>query len=61
VKTKLKLEEMKPGQILAVIIDDGEPIRNVPRSAKDEGHKVLEINKLDTDAYRVFIERSPLD
>ncbi len=61
VKTKLKLEEMKPGQILAVIIDDGEPIRNVPRSAKDEGHKVLEIYKLDTGAYRVLIERNPLD
>ncbi len=57
VKTKLKLEEMTPGQILAVVIDDGEPIRNVPRSVRDEGHKVLQIQKLDT-AYRVFIERS---
>lgn len=57
VKTKLKLEEMKPGQILSVIIDDGEPIRNVPRSATDEGHKVLQIEKMDT-AYRVLIERS---
>jgi TusA-related sulfurtransferase len=60
VKTKLKLEEMKPGQVLAVIIDDGEPIRNVPRSAKDEGHKVLHIQKFDT-AYRVIIERNPRD
>jgi tRNA 2-thiouridine synthesizing protein A len=60
VKTKLKLEEMKPGQILAVIIDDGEPIRNVPRSARDEGHKVLQINKLD-HAFRVIIEKSPED
>jgi len=58
VKTKLKLEEMKPGQILAVIIDDGEPIRNVPRSAKDEGHKVLQIQKFN-NAYRVIIEHSP--
>ena len=58
VKTKLKLEEMKPGQILAVIIDDGEPIRNVPRSANDEGHKILQIQKLD-NAYRVIIEHGP--
>ena len=57
VKTKLKLEEMKPGQILSVIIDDGEPIRNVPRSATDEGHKVLQIERMGT-AYRVLIERS---
>jgi TusA-related sulfurtransferase len=58
VKTKLKLEEMKPGQILAVIIDDGEPIRNVPRSAHDEGHKILQIQKLD-HAYRVLIQHGP--
>lgn len=58
VKTKLKLEEMKPGQVLAVIVDDGEPIRNVPRSARDEGHNVLEIQKVDS-AYRVFVERGP--
>ncbi len=58
VKTKLKLEEMKPGQVLAVIIDDGEPIRNVPRSARDEGHRVLEIQKYDA-AFRVYMERGP--
>lgn len=56
VKTKLKLEKMRPGQILAVAIDDGEPIRNVPRSARDDGHKVLEIQKFET-YYRVVVAR----
>ena len=60
VKTKLKLEEMKPGQVLAVIVDDGEPIRNVPRSARDEGHKVLQIQKIN-NVFLVVIERSPDD
>jgi len=36
VKTKLKLEEMQSGQILEVILDDGEPVRNVPGSVKEE-------------------------
>ena len=31
VKTKLKLDTMSAGEILAVILDDGEPIRNVNR------------------------------
>jgi tRNA 2-thiouridine synthesizing protein A len=56
VKTKLKLEEMKPGQILAVLIDDGEPIRNVPRSARDEGHNVLQIQKMES-SFRVLVEK----
>ncbi|MCD5401907.1 sulfurtransferase TusA family protein [candidate division NPL-UPA2 bacterium] len=38
VKTKLKLEEMDSGKILEITIDDGEPIRNVPRAVKEEGH-----------------------
>jgi TusA-related sulfurtransferase len=43
VKTKLKLEEMVTGQVLRVTIDEGEPVRNVPRSVTDEGHQVLKI------------------
>ncbi|MFQ3675031.1 MAG: sulfurtransferase TusA family protein, partial [Endomicrobiia bacterium] len=39
VKTKLKLEEMQKDEILEVLLDDGEPIINVPRSVKEEGHK----------------------
>ncbi|MCA9433855.1 MAG: sulfurtransferase TusA family protein, partial [Candidatus Omnitrophica bacterium] len=30
VKTKLQLELMQSGQVLEVIIDRGEPVRNVP-------------------------------
>lgn len=47
VKTKLKLEEMKSGQILEITVDDGEPIRNVPRAVKEEGHQILKVEKLD--------------
>lgn len=41
VKTKLKLESMEAGQVLAVMLDDGEPIQNVPRSVSNDGHTVL--------------------
>ena len=41
VKTKLKLETMEQGQILSVILDAGDPIRNVPMSVSNEGHEVL--------------------
>jgi len=41
VKTKLKLEDMEQGQILAVLLDDGAPIKNVPMSVKNEGHTIL--------------------
>jgi tRNA 2-thiouridine synthesizing protein A len=56
VKTKLKLETMDPGQTLAVILDDGDPIKNVPRSVSDDGHTVL-LQEPWAQAYRVIIQK----
>ena len=56
VKTKLRLEAMTPGQVLEVLLDDGEAIRNVPRSAKAEGHQILEIRPLEA-GFRLVVER----
>ena len=55
VKTKLRLEELEAGQRLEVLLDDGEPIRNVPRSVKTEGHKILEVSPQE-GGFRVLIE-----
>ena len=56
VKTKLKLETMAAGQILAVLLDEGDPIRNVPRSVSDDGHIVLSQEPL-VQFYRVMIRK----
>ncbi|MGQ0555965.1 MAG: sulfurtransferase TusA family protein [Nitrospiraceae bacterium] len=60
VKTKLKLETMSQGQVLSVLLDDGDPIRNVPRSVQNEGHTVLLQERVD-QAYRVLIRREESD
>lgn len=56
VKTKLKLETMEDGQTLSVLLDDGDPIRNVPRSVSNEGHEVLSQVRVE-QSYRVMIRR----
>ena len=56
VKTKLKLEGMLPGDVLAVILDEGEPIRNVPQSIRNEGHAVLRKETFE-GAFRIFIRK----
>ena len=56
VKTKLKLEAMEQGQILSVLLDDGDPIRNVPRSVSNEGHTILSEDRIE-GSYRVVIRR----
>jgi TusA-related sulfurtransferase len=40
VRTKLKLEQMNPGQVLEVWLDPGEPIEQVPDSLRMEGYIV---------------------
>ncbi|CUS35595.1 sulfurtransferase TusA family protein [Candidatus Nitrospira nitrificans] len=59
VKTKLKLEMMDAGEKLEVWLDAGEPIKNVPMSLKNDGHKVLIQEALEPDAshYRILVEK----
>ncbi len=47
VKTKIALATLKPADILEILLDDGEPIENVPGSIKSEGHKVLDQKKVE--------------
>ena len=60
VKTKLKLETMESGQVLSVLLDEGDPVQNVPRSVANEGHTVLAQERMDR-AYRVLIRREHHD
>lgn len=56
VRTKLRLERMQSGEILAVRLRGEEPLRNVPRAARDEGHTILD-TEVDGDIHIVTIRR----
>jgi len=43
VRTKLALEALAPGDVLEVRLRGEEPRRNVPASAREEGHAVLSL------------------
>ena len=57
VKTKMSLEELADGQILSVHLNDGEPIQNVPRSLKDEGHKVISVEQQADGSYELLVKK----
>ena len=57
VKTKVALEELDDGQILQVHLNDGEPVQNVPRSIKDEGHQVLKLVDNEDGTYELYIKK----
>jgi TusA-related sulfurtransferase len=60
VKTKVALEELDDGQVLEVRLNDGEPIQNVPRSLKDEGHKVISVNRNADGTYLLRVIKGGL-
>lgn len=43
VRTKLRMEAMSVGDVLEVLLNEGEPLENVPRSAREMGWEVLTI------------------
>lgn len=57
VKTKLKLETMAPGQKLEVLLDDGEPAENVPRSVQNDGHKLIS-HVRENGHHKIVIEKA---
>ncbi len=59
VKTKLKMEMMDDGDQLEVWLDAGDPIKNVPMSLRNDGHKILTEEALDADQqhYKILVEK----
>jgi TusA-related sulfurtransferase len=43
VRVKLALEKLEKGRLLEVWLKGEEPLKNVPQSARDEGHAVLSL------------------
>jgi tRNA 2-thiouridine synthesizing protein A len=56
VRTRLALDRMVPGEVLRVRLKGEEPLRNVPRSAREQGHQVLSL-ETDSDGISVLLLR----
>ena len=57
VKEKVALEERDEGQVLSVHMHDGEPVQNVPRSIKEEGHQILKLIDNGDGTYDLIVRK----
>ncbi len=57
VKAKAAIEELDEGQVIAIRMNDGEPVQNVPRSIKEEGHKILKLVDNGDETYTLYVEK----
>jgi len=54
VKTRLRIDAMAPGEALEVRLNGGEPLENVPRSARELGHEVLALRPESESAPTIY-------
>ena len=57
VKTKIELSKLQPGDILEVLLAEGEPLDNVPRNAREQGYNVLSVEHVEGTTHRVTIKK----
>jgi len=48
---------MQSGQRLEVLLDDGEPSQNVPKSVKNDGHKLV-LHEQENGHHKIIIEKA---
>lgn len=57
VKTKIELSKLQPGDILEVLLSEGEPLDNVPRNAVEQGYNVVSVEHVDGTTHKVTIKK----
>ena len=57
VKAKLALEELETGQVLKIIVDYEPAVSEVPKAMEYEGHKILEVKRLNKTDWEIIIQK----
>lgn len=57
VKAKVALDELDEGDVLKIHMNGGEPAQNVPKSMKEEGHKILDFISNEDGTYDLIVEK----
>ena len=57
VKTKIELSKLSEGDILEVLLTEGEPLDNVPRNATEQGYNVLSVEHVEGTTHKVTIKK----
>jgi TusA-related sulfurtransferase len=56
-KTKIELSKLEKGEQLEVLLTEGEPLENVPRSASEQGFKLIGIFHVERNVYKIVFEK----
>ncbi|MBE6340251.1 MAG: sulfurtransferase TusA family protein [Bacteroidales bacterium] len=57
VRTKLKLSQIAKGDILEVLLSEGEALNSVPTAVKEQGFNVVSIEHVEGTTHKLTIEK----
>jgi TusA-related sulfurtransferase len=57
VKVKLMLAKLDKGDQLEVLLNEGEPLENVPRSCEEQGYVVLSVDPKGNGQHMLLIQK----
>lgn len=58
VRTKIQLSKLQTGDILEVLVSEGEPLENIPSSAIEQGYKVLSVSESEKKGqYKIVLQK----
>jgi len=55
VKTKIELSKLKTGDILRVLVSEGEPLENIPKSSAEQGYTVLSVSESEVKGKHLIV------
>ena len=61
IESMLALEDMKTDEVLRVIVDYPPAVCDVPRSLKNEGYEILEVNPVNETDWAILIRNKEVE
>ena len=57
VKTKIALSKLSKGDYLEVLVIEGEPLDNIPKSSVEQGYIVVDIEHIIDDVHKIVLQK----
>lgn len=57
VKTKIELAKLPAGDFLEVLVNEGEPLDNIPKSSIEQGYKIIQIVHVAGKTHKIVIQK----
>ena len=57
VKTKIELSKLQKGDRLEVLVTEGEPLDNIPKSSTEQGYTIIDVSHVSGNIHKIVIQK----